>query len=742
MADNELTGKLRDFRTQKPGHKPATTLIQNQERIVGDQSESVHIWSYMPFNLDGTPGEPQTFFADTGQPAYYSDREVDGVTIPANARHPEKATEARKPFAPSSRTYELTAEGHASLVRAGYDIPESKIGSSIQVDQQRPSVAGEKSFDIIRIGALTIDSRNLPKSVDNPNGLTQEELATLYEEIETVGKDAAEVSRLEAKDVRKYEGALLSLPDYLSQDIVDRPVENALDYGIDGFTYQGTTLNDAAQDKVKDYFRNIYDNIIGTIKVGMGVRDVKDLSEKFAEQFYRTPIDRILTREEITGVGETAIPLEVAPTTVKSVVSDVNYHPYSRDFAVVSEDYRNMREDFVINAGSENPRTAWDLLGSGYPTAPMPYNARLASNPVGRIMTMANYAPHIWSNVATQSASRNFEERQSAREAILNRTLAELIAADPGVVSGQEDLNDRYKALMDELGRRKENRMTLINSPISREIKTSTVNTVKMLEIVNDLESTLLRINPTGFLTGTPLAFLTKAGITDLPWTESFEILLSGESKLGIPAKEVAALYKKFLAQTDILNELGGRDLLRTTGDLRYSDKDMEGARKVLMKLGQTGGMNLARMQELKGYLLNGLNANMNGLGTLDLQDDLVIRAIKVGAKVSGVRPSRKGAYSPFAPEPYAVSQNKQPGYNRNDIEQWRLEGTLAPTMKGDQYFLPSEHGMAPGVKDVLIPKDQMFALKENGSYKNLKYIEYYMYWLGELEKAHAAGTE
>ena len=70
------------------------------------------------------------------------------------------------------------------------------------------------------------------------------------------------------------------------------------------------------------------------------------------------------------------------------------------------------------------------------------------------------------------------------------------------------------------------------------------------------------------------------------------------------------------------------------------------------------------------------------------------------------------------------------------------MEGTLAPTMKGDQYFLPSEHGMAPGGKDVLIPKDQMFALKKNGSYKNLKYIEYYMYWLGELKKAHAAGTE
>ena len=166
----------------------------------------------------------------------------------------------------------------------------------------------------------------------------------------------------------------------------------------------------------------------------------------------------------------------------------------------------------------------------------------------------------------------------------------------------------------------------------------------------------------------------------------------------------------------------------------------MRGARKVLVKLGQTEDFNLANLQQLRGYLLNGLNQNMTGLGTLNLPDNLVIRAIKVGADLSGVVPSRNGAYSPFAPEQYAVTENRQPGYDRNAIEEWRLMGVLASTMKDGNYVLPSTHGMAPGTAGVTIPPDEMFKKDGAGRYVNQKYIKNYLYWLGELQKERGVG--
>ena len=794
-AGKPLTGKLRNFKDIKLGHKPATTLMQDQERIVGEgEAENVAVWSYLSFNSDGTPGEPQTFFADTGERAYYSDREVEGVTIPANARHPEKATEGRKPFAPSSRTYELTAEGRASLVSAGYDIPEELIGNSIQVDQQRPSVAGEKSHDILRIGSVTIDSRDLTKS-----GLTQSQLATLYKEVETteggatdtykdhlvvVGSDnkpvvdaegrrvevsrgpgnrlfrfnsnevytrpkgtklvpvgkfetsETEVNRIEEKENRQYDGALSSLQDYRQEGDISREGENSLDYGINGFTYQGTLLNEAAQDKVKNYFRDIYDNTMGTLTVGMGVEKTQDKTKTFAAQFYRTPITDILSPEEIIGAGEASIPLDVAPQTVPSVVRQgVTYRPYSREFPIVKQAYFNLGADFAANAALPKPDTAWNVLGGGEPLVPLPNHARLTANPNGRLALMSHFIPSIWSNPATQSDSRLFENNEAAREAALNRAVAEQIAADPSVSSGAADLADRNASLMAELGKRKEKLRVFINSPLSREIKNSTVQTIKMIEVANDLESALLRIRPTGLISGPITELLAKFGITDVPLPDNIDLILSGENELSLDEREVARLYRNFLVQKEILNELGGRALLKETGDLRYSDKDMAGARKVLIKMNQTGDMNIARMQELKKFLLNGLNSNMSGLGTLGLQDDVVIRAIKSGAKVSGVRPSKNGAYSPFAPESYVVSKNKQPGYRRNDIEKWRLEGLLKPAMKDGSYFLPSRKGEAPGVNPTMIPEDEIFALDKDNRFVYGEYIKNYKYWENQIRK-------
>ena len=818
-AGKPLTGKLRNFKDIKLGHKPATTLMQDQERIVGEgEAENVAVWSYLSFNSDGTPGEPQTFFADTGERAYYSDREVEGVTIPANARHPEKATEAHKPFAPSTRTYTLTAEGRASLVSAGFDIPEELIGTFIQVDQQRPSVAGEKSHDILRIGSVTIDSRDLTKS-----GLTQSQLATLYKEVETseagatddryetpthgdfiltkegatllqlpeefagkvisvdshrpkgqfvgdtevpsfdvirvgpytvntkdsefsneqlasiyeaVGKDEAEVNRIVAKENRQYDGALSSLQDYRQEGDISREGENSLDYGINGFTYQGTLLNEAAQDKVKNYFRDIYDNTMGTLTVGMGVEKTQDKTKTFAAQFYRTPITDILSPEEIIGVGEASIPLDVAPQTVPSVVRQgVTYRPYSREFSVVKQAYENLGADFAANAALPKPDTTWNVLGGGEPLVPLPNHARLTANPNGRLALMSHFIPSIWSNPATQSDSRLFENNEAAREAALNRAVAEQIAADPSVSSGAADLADRNASLMAELGKRKEKLRVLINSPVSREIKNSAVQTIKMLEVANDLESALLRISATGFISGPITELLAKIGITDAPLTDSIDLILSGENELSLDERDVARLYRNFLVQKEILNELGGRALLKETGDLRYSDKDMAGARKVLIKMNQTGNMNIARMQELKKFLLNGLNSNMGGLGTLGLQDDVVIRAIKSGAKVSGVRPSKNGAYSPFAPESYVVSKNKQPGYRRNDIEKWRLEGLLKPAMRDGSYLLPSRKGEAPGKNPMMIPEDEIFALDKDNRFVYGEYIKNYEFWENQIRK-------
>jgi hypothetical protein len=441
-------------------------------------------------------------------------------------------------------------------------------------------------------------------------------------------------------------------------------------YGINGFTYQGTLLNEAAQDKVKNYFRDIYDNTMGTLTVGMGVEKTQDKTKTFAAQFYRTPITDILSPEEIIGAGEASIPLDVAPQTVPSVVRQgVTYRPYSREFPIVKQAYFNLGADFAANAALPKPDTAWNVLGGGEPLVPLPNHARLTANPNGRLALMSHFIPSIWSNPATQSDSRLFENNEAAREAALNRAVAEQIAADPSVSSGAADLADRNASLMAELGKRKEKLRVFINSPLSREIKNSTVQTIKMIEVANDLESALLRIRPTGLISGPITELLAKFGITDVPLPDNIDLILSGENELSLDEREVARLYRNFLVQKEILNELGGRALLKETGDLRYSDKDMA------------------------------------------------------------------GAYSPFAPESYVVSKNKQPGYRRNDIEQWRLEGLLKPAMKDGSYFLPSRKGEAPGVNPTMIPEDEIFALDKDNRFVYGEYIKNYKYWENQIRK-------
>jgi hypothetical protein len=249
-----------------------------------------------------------------------------------------------------------------------------------------------------------------------------------------------------------------------------------------------------------------------------------------------------------------------------------------------------------------------------------------------------------------------------------------------------------------------------------------------MLELTDQLESAILRINPTDFILGEVGSFLTRRGFRDSPIGTTIE---------GLDTKEVRDIYYKFLSQAKILNELGGRALLKASGDMRYSDKDMAGVKSVLLKLGETGGMNLANLQELRKYLLNGLNTNLTGIGTIGLTDQTVIRALKVGATLEGVRPSREGVWSPFVREAYPVTRNRTPGYDRNTIEQWRTEAALAGALKDGVYELPKTKGSSPWKEGQREPVEQKDLFKVNditGGYIYQELIDNYIWWREALK--------
>jgi hypothetical protein len=313
--------------------------------------------------------------------------------------------------------------------------------------------------------------------------------------------------------------------------------------------------------------------------------------------------------------------------------------------------------------------------------------------------------------------------------------LAELVASDPGVISKSSNLNDRDAALRQEIAKRKEKAANKINSNISVQLRTDVPTTIAMLELTSAMENALLRINPTGFVKGGAGSWLARKGFINVPIDDTVEMILSGEVR-GLDADEVSDLYLQFLSQSNILNELGGRALLKASGDMRYSDKDMEGAKRVLLKLGDTKNMNLANLQELRGYLLNSLDANLTGVGTIGLTDETIIRAIKAGGSLEGVRPSKNGVWSPFVREKYAVTGNKMPGYDRNTIEQWNTQAALEGALKDGVYFLPRKRGNTPWGEGQAtpIPQEDLFKIDtETTGYKHQKLIDNYKWWRRQL---------
>ena len=789
----KITTPIRDFIAPEKAPKDSVTKLDDTLRWIpagtADDPNAgnwvkVPAYTRVTYNRDGSvSGSSLHFFNDNSEARFEDRREKrqDGteVTLTANAKFAPDA-ESRKqgrlghvreledgkpkgPVVPINYTF---IDGKYTVLGLGDDadpvILAGPNATHVLVDEKTGEVPGPdvgKETSGLEAGDYHLYNSDGSVYTIEKDGKTRTPIYSVLDKGENRGKlvekgsgkifdnfaakgftvkkiyQPSDVSATQEESDRQYRGALASLNQYVERGDIVTPREDAFNYNArEGFTVQGTPLNTAAQDKVRSYFRDLWDNTMSAIKVPMGATEEKDLTRKFADKFFNTRVTDILTEKEIIGVGDSAIEM-VAPTEVVSVVNPERvYRPRTRDRKIALENYHTLEQDFADNAASENPRTAWEVMGSGDSMVPMPYHATLASNPIGRVGLMVNFMPHVWSNPQTHSDATTWKTNQGGREAIHNRMLFEQVAKDPGVISKSANLNDRDAALRQEVAKRKEEAANKINGDVSVQLRTDVPTTLAMLELTSALENTLLRIDPTGFVKGGAGSWLARKGLLDVPLENAMEMIFSGKVE-GLDEQEVGDLYREFLSKANVLNELGGRALLKASGDTRYSDKDMEGAKRILLKLGESGEMNLANLQELRGYLLNSLDANLTGVGTIGLTDETIIRAIKAGGSLEGVRPSRNGVWSPFVREKYAVTGNKMPGYDRNTVEQWNTQAALEGALKDGVYFLPREEGNTPWGEGQAtpIPQGDLFEIGEGGRYKHQKLIDNYKWWRREL---------
>ena len=715
---NIIDTPIRNSQTKK-NEKDSVTLLEGNARWIADPNDpdggswvpNVPVFSVVSFDSEGKTDSISYKFGDGTEARFtsqsYTDPDTgDEVTVPANVK--SLADDAGKP-----------TQGRVNFARY-LDENGDPTGPIFPTNYVRNPETGE--YEIRKLD----DNQRIHFTGDFKN-------AALVKEADT---GAGKPTYTEEQDDRAYEGALNAINNLAESSL--RPAENTLRYSptLGGFTLRGVALPKEAQAAAKTYFRNVFDNILATVKTGQMSTGQLNLTQNFVERVVGTPVQHILTADQIAAIGddddESGLPRTVPSNITKGRV----FNPGSRDKNVALSDYSNLAEDLTTNAYSENPISAAEVLDGGTysSVAPLPFNPGLSKNPWGRLVLMNDLAPGTWRNPRTVKGS-TFENNPPTKEAITNRLLAEQVATDPGIMAAQQDLKTRGTALWaaqqekkDELKKRIKDNNTGDNT-----LKDHVNKTVNMLELIDDIEIALLELDPTGFIRGSVSAELAKRGLLDRNIKSYINDFFDGSSSEE-KAKETSQLYFKFLAQQNILTQLGGRDILRETGDNRYSDRDMLGIQNVLVKLSETQEMNLATLKELRGYLLGGLNANLTELGAIGLKDSTVIKALQLGASLEGVYPSANGAWSPFVKERYPLTQNPMPGYSEEDHFRWETQGALRGALKDKNYILPKGRGDGAWKNTESIPQQSLFEKHKTGDlkgrYKYSELINNYLAWL------------
>jgi hypothetical protein len=119
------------------------------------------------------------------------------------------------------------------------------------------------------------------------------------------------------------------------------------------------------------------------------------------------------------------------------------------------------------------------------------------------------------------------------------------------------------------------------------------------------------------------------------------------------------------LATLPILQQLIARDLAKSSGEKRISDKDLIGIQKTLININKADGFNADTLRALRRYLVSSVKYSLEYVGSYGLPDSTLRQAAQLGIDLKSIK-GRNNFYSPYlADSIYAVTKQPVPRFSR-----------------------------------------------------------------------------
>ena len=249
---------------------------------------------------------------------------------------------------------------------------------------------------------------------------------------------------------------------------------------------------------------------------------------------------------------------------------------------------------------------------------------------------------------------------------IQNRILAEKISKETGINSKlrTKTADSRGKQLTvvnDALNAEQEKLTKAMSTPGAAASAEVLDKSLEMLAQLQKLDYAMKQSGVTGFFTGPAEANLKK-----------FLGLNVGEY-FRTPEGQQAA--NSFIATIPIVEQLFARDILKETGEKRYTDRDLKGAQNVLVKLNESDDFNKDKLNQLTGYLKNLVKSGLNNVGTFDVSSATLEKAAMLGIDLKSITP-KNNFYSPYFNQgKYAVTKQPIPQFSRQHMKSLRDDG-------------------------------------------------------------------
>jgi len=262
--------------------------------------------------------------------------------------------------------------------------------------------------------------------------------------------------------------------------------------------------------------------------------------------------------------------------------------------------------------------------------------------------------------------TRATKVRNLDSSSIQNRILAEKISKETGINSKlrTKTADSRGKQLTvvnDALNAEREKLTKAISTPGAAASAEVLDKSLEMLAQLQKLDYAMKQSGVTGFVTGPLEANLKKF------------LGLNVGGYFRTPEGQQAA--NRFIATIPIVEQLFARDILKETGEQRYTDRDLKGAQNVLVKLNESDDFNKDKLNQLTGYLKNLVKSGLTNAGTFDISSATLEKAAMLGIDLKSITP-KNNFYSPYFNQgKYAVTKQPIPQFSRQYMKSLRDDG-------------------------------------------------------------------